>query len=131
MYSERIDGQGNWQPELPVLKGNCRHVKLQLQSYILIVFPQSIYNITGKSYKYGATYHVIYPATGAAIDWMYYTGVALSFGVELGEDGGHGFLMPSENIEPTGQELLVAVKELLKNLDPELIKMRGQGDSWF
>lgn len=77
------------------------------------------------------TYHTIYPATGAAIDWAYATGIPQSFALEAGDDGLYGFLLPTDQIESTGKETFAASKELARVIDPDFIQRGKYYGSWF
>ncbi|CAH2984176.1 unnamed protein product [Chilo suppressalis] len=91
---------------------------------------RALYQHKKSKYKYGHTYHVIYPATGSALDWVYANGVVHSYVIEGPDKGYHGFLMPPEQIERTGMEMLAAVKYLA-----DVLKDRETGEekrsSWF
>lgn len=48
--------------------------------------------------------------SGAALDWVYHSGVPWSYVVKLRDTGSYGFLVPKEEIVPTGEEMLGFVK---------------------
>ena len=52
----------------------------------------------------------MYQASGTSTDWAYEKGgVKFSFGVELRDTGRHGFLLPPNQIIPTGEEIYAAL----------------------
>jgi carboxypeptidase B len=81
---------------------------------------QAVYNT---SYTEGPIYSTVYPASGSSADWFYdnttNSHVQYSFGVELRDTGTSGFLLPPNQIIPSGIETLAAVVSmgdyLLKN----------------
>ncbi|KOB72750.1 Carboxypeptidase B2 [Operophtera brumata] len=89
---------------------------------------QAIFNSTGKTYKSGVAYHTVYPAPGAAIDWVYSSGVPLSFVIAPGDQG---FLLPPEQIEGTCKEVHAAAKALSKYIDPDFVNRVTYYGSWF
>ena len=71
--------------------------------------------VHGTKYEYGATSDTIYPASGIASDYAYgECGIKYSYTVELRDTGRYGFLLPPEEIIPTGEETLAGVMALAK-----------------
>ncbi len=68
--------------------------------------------VHGMTYTAGPTYTTIYPASGVAGDWSYGVLGAIGYGWELRDTGQTGFLLPPEQIVPTGEENYEAVKLL-------------------
>lgn len=68
--------------------------------------------VHGEFYQHGPTYTTIYPASGVAADWTYGDRGLLGFAIELRDTGRYGFLLPADQIIPTGEEILPAVLSL-------------------
>ena len=51
----------------------------------------------------------LYPVSGGMDDWMTEQGF-IGFTIELRDTGRHGFVLPKEQILPTGREILAAFK---------------------
>uniref|UniRef100_A0A6B2L5M5 Peptidase M14 domain-containing protein n=1 Tax=Arcella intermedia TaxID=1963864 RepID=A0A6B2L5M5_9EUKA len=66
--------------------------------------------VSGTQYQYGTISNTIYPASGSSADYTYNAGVLYSYGVELRDTGDYGFLLPPDQIVPSGQETYEAVK---------------------
>jgi len=64
----------------------------------------------GQTYRYGPGAETIYPASGDIGDYLYAAGVTYSTCVELRDTGRYGFLLPPDQIIPTGEEIFAAVK---------------------
>jgi len=63
----------------------------------------------GKTYQEGSIYTIIYPASGSSADWAYdQANCTYPYGVELRDTGQYGFLLPANQIVPTGEEVLAA-----------------------
>jgi len=62
-------------------------------------------------YEYGPIATTIYPASGSSADYTYgLSDVLYSYGVELRDTGEYGFLLPPDQIVPSGIETYAAVK---------------------
>jgi len=69
--------------------------------------------VHGTKYDYGPISTTIYPASGSSADYVYGTcGAIYSYGVELRDTGKDGFLLPADQITPSGEETWAAVKAL-------------------
>ncbi|KAF4517737.1 hypothetical protein B566_EDAN002942 [Ephemera danica] len=54
---------------------------------------------------------------GSSLDWAHEkAGADLAYLVELRDTGDHGFVLPPREIEPTGEEMLAAVKSMAREL---------------
>lgn len=68
-------------------------------------------------YKAGPPSHLIYPVGGSAIDWTYsQLGVRYSYALELRDTGKYGFLLPADQIKPTGVETTHALLSAINAL---------------
>ncbi|XP_033102550.1 carboxypeptidase B-like [Anneissia japonica] len=69
--------------------------------------------VHGTQYTYGPSARTLYAASGCSVDWGYATLKAkYSYVVELRDTGNYGFVLPEDQIIPSGEETLAAVKEL-------------------
>ncbi|XP_071944100.1 uncharacterized protein [Antedon mediterranea] len=69
-----------------------------------------IKKVHGKEYISGQSAKTLYVATGASVDWGYGTlGAKYSYLVELRDTGEYGFLLPADQIIPTGEEIYSSV----------------------
>eukprot|EP01123_Difflugia_compressa_P006261 TRINITY_DN18433_c0_g1_i1.p1 TRINITY_DN18433_c0_g1~~TRINITY_DN18433_c0_g1_i1.p1 ORF type:complete len:424 (+),score=80.92 TRINITY_DN18433_c0_g1_i1:52-1323(+) len=67
--------------------------------------------VYGTQYQYGPIATTIYPASGSSADYTYGAGkVLFSYGVELRDTGEYGFLLPPNQIVPSGVETYAALK---------------------
>jgi murein tripeptide amidase MpaA len=76
------------------------------------VMETQIESLYGTQYVSGPTYTTIYPASGGSSDWTYGSRGILGWGWELRDTGENGFVLPPEQIIPTGQETILAVRAL-------------------
>ncbi|KAG8792665.1 hypothetical protein FRC17_008564 [Serendipita sp. 399] len=80
-------------------------------------FTTSLKAVYGTSYTYGGSCKTIYKTTGSSDDYSYVvTGVKYSFSAELRDTGRYGFVLPANQIYPTGIETWAGVKYLLANM---------------
>ncbi|XP_063968769.1 carboxypeptidase B-like [Lytechinus pictus] len=78
---------------------------------------ESVYNT---DYLYGPSALTLYAASGCSVDWGYAKlGAKYSYVVELRDMGSYGFLLPSDQIIPTGEETLEGVLALCKHMVEE------------
>ena len=56
----------------------------------------------------------LYLNSGASRDWAYDSGVKFSYTIELRDNGTYGFLLPPDQIIPTGKEFTAAVKSMIE-----------------
>ena len=81
--------------------------KLDIASKVAV---KSLKAINGVSFAQGPICEIIYQASGSSVDWTYAVGnVTYSMAVELRDKGNHGFLLPPDEIIPSGQETLAAL----------------------
>ncbi|KAK7076841.1 hypothetical protein SK128_011598 [Halocaridina rubra] len=72
---------------------------------------QALTAVHGTQFTYGNIADVIYLAAGGSSDWAYdATGVQYAFALELRDTGFWGFLLPPEQIIPTGEETWAGLK---------------------
>ncbi|MBL9030703.1 MAG: hypothetical protein JNM80_03230 [Phycisphaerae bacterium] len=79
---------------------------------------QAVFNTHGKVYTFGPIYTTIYPASGGGVDWVYGARDILAFTFELRDTGQFGFLLPADQIVPTGQETFNAILTLAEHFLP-------------
>lgn len=74
-------------------------------------------------YRYGPIAQTIYPASGSSTDWSYWKGgIKYPFVFELRDTGRYGFMLPNNQIRPTGEELWEAMKTLANQLISKIPK---------
>ncbi|XP_041457443.1 carboxypeptidase B-like [Lytechinus variegatus] len=73
--------------------------------------------VHGTRYTFGASASTLYAADGCSVDWGYAELEATySYVVELRDKGRYGFLLPENQILPTGEETYAGIKALLNNI---------------
>lgn len=75
-------------------------------------------SVYGTVYDYGTISNTIYPASGSSADYTYgVCGVKYSYGVELRDTGKYGFLLPPNQIIPSGEETYAAIVAMGKYIN--------------
>lgn len=74
---------------------------------------KAIENVHGKKFRAGPIYTTIYAAYGSSVDWVYDTaGVTFTYTFELRDTGRYGFVLPPDQIIPSGEEIYASIKEM-------------------
>lgn len=77
----------------------------------------AIRNVGGKVYTTGPAGSTLYPAAGGSDDWA--KGdlkFKYSYTIELRDEGRYGFMLPANQIIPSGEEALAFARVIAKNL---------------
>lgn len=62
--------------------------------------------VHGKEYEVGCIPCMLYVASGGTLDWaLGEAGIPYSYGMELRDTGNYGFILPADQIVPTGEEV--------------------------
>ncbi|KAI1310810.1 Carboxypeptidase A4 [Mortierella claussenii] len=74
---------------------------------------KALKDVHGTKFAVGSVCNIIYQASGGSLDWTYAEGgVKYSYAVELRDTGLHGFLLPEDQILPSGEETFASVIHL-------------------
>jgi len=96
-YSQLLLSPWGYTTDLPV-----DNDEIEKKSLILTNALQSVY---GTQYKYGSSANVLYASSGGAKDWTYgIANILYSWTIELRDTGEFGFLLPTNQIIPSGIE---------------------------
>ncbi|KAI9553945.1 hypothetical protein GHT06_019216 [Daphnia sinensis] len=61
-------------------------------------------------YSVGNTAELLYPSSGSSADWAKSIGIKYTYGVELGDTGTYGFVLPPSQILPICEDFFPALK---------------------
>jgi len=85
------------------------------QNKVAVESADALKKVHGTEFVTGPIATTIYPASGSTVDYTYGTlGIKYSYGVELRDTGDYGFLLPADQIIPSGEEALAAVLPIAK-----------------
>lgn len=74
----------------------------------------AIRSLRGTNYEFGTASELLYEAPGGSDDFAYaMANVKLSYTIELAEQNYSGFLLPAEEIVPTGQEMAAGIAAMV------------------
>ncbi|KAK2765955.1 hypothetical protein FQN54_007470 [Arachnomyces sp. PD_36] len=81
-------------------------------------FVDALQGVHGTSYEYGPICQTIYQTPGSSVDFNQdVVGTEYVFTAELRDTGDYGFILPAEQIVPTGEETWEGVKALIAGLE--------------
>ncbi|CAF3973238.1 unnamed protein product [Adineta steineri] len=96
----------------------ARPAQYKLQDDGSVVAINALAALYGTKYGHGSIAEIIYVSSGSSADWTYGTAnVTFSYGVELRDTGEYGFLLPENQIIPTGQETLAGLIALVQYIE--------------
>jgi hypothetical protein len=73
--------------------------------------------VHGTKYRHGDIFHTIYQSSGSSVDYAYEVAKAgVAMAVELRDTGRNGFMLPAEQILPTGEETWAGLGAILDNI---------------
>jgi murein tripeptide amidase MpaA len=98
-----------------------RPQKFKLQDDGSALAVEALRAVSGTRYVHGNIGATIYVASGNTVDWTFgKAGVTFSYAVELRDTGEYGFLLPENQIIPTGKETLAGELALLKYIEAQV-----------
>ncbi|XP_066911294.1 carboxypeptidase B-like [Clytia hemisphaerica] len=84
------------------------------------VFAEAVSKRYGTHYKVGPPSRFLYPASGCSIDFAHdELKVVYSYGLELRDKGHYGFILPANQIQPSGEETSDALLAAVLAMKPE------------
>ncbi|XP_060564149.1 carboxypeptidase B-like [Ruditapes philippinarum] len=102
-----------WMSPWGYTKKRPEDFKLQDEGSAMAV--DALEKVYGTKYEHGTIADIIYVASGSSADWVYgKLGAKFAYGVELRDTGKYGFLLPDDQIIPSGKETLQALIALAK-----------------
>ncbi|RKP09872.1 hypothetical protein THASP1DRAFT_9178, partial [Thamnocephalis sphaerospora] len=90
----------------------CRRVPDNKENMLELALgaAETLRRVNGVRYDVGSACQIIYQQFGTALDWVHAKAhVPYSYWIELRDTGAHGFLLPPEQIIPSGEETFAAL----------------------
>lgn len=79
---------------------------------------EAIRKVHGTSFQYGPVCNTIYQVAGGSVDWANDVLKADNvFTIELRDTGRYGFVLPAEQIVPSGEESFAGAMHLFQNMN--------------
>eukprot|EP00091_Calanus_sinicus_P004031 TRINITY_DN14227_c0_g1_i2.p1 TRINITY_DN14227_c0_g1~~TRINITY_DN14227_c0_g1_i2.p1 ORF type:complete len:414 (+),score=103.00 TRINITY_DN14227_c0_g1_i2:90-1331(+) len=83
----------------------------------------ALFDVHGKTFEVGCIPCMLYVASGGSLDWtLGELGIPYSYGMELRDTGNYGFILPPDQIIPSGEEVwafhMTVARELIKEFVP-------------
>jgi len=78
---------------------------------------QTLQSVHGTEYTIGNTAEILYAASGGSHDWAKGgAGIKFAYCYELRDTGKHGFVLPADQIVPSGEETFAAVQSMAEDV---------------
>ena len=67
---------------------------------------EALFAVHGEDYTVGCWADILYTSSGTSIDWAHgEAGIKYTYTIELRDTGNYGFILPADQIIPTGEEI--------------------------
>jgi len=107
-YSQLILTPWGWTKDLPDAYTDMEKVALSAA--------RALKSLYGTEYTVGSSTRVLYEASGGSDDWAHgAAGIKYSYTVELRDTGDHGFVLPKEQIIPSGEETMLLLIDMAQS----------------
>ena len=80
----------------------------------------SIQSVEGHKYAYGEGAPTLYAASGGSADWSHFSGIDISYTIELRDTGNYGFVLPESQILGTCRENVAGINPVYKHVKVSL-----------
>ncbi|WEW58669.1 hypothetical protein PRK78_004137 [Emydomyces testavorans] len=96
---------------------NRRASNHELQMSLANTFAEALQKVHGTPFETGPICNTIYPVNGGSVDWAFDVNhFELSFTPELRDKGRYGFVLPADQIVPSGEESWAGIKAMMAKL---------------